>query len=309
MSTVNKVNGAQTDKVTTAVESKIQTSVNVKDSIVGLKVPGSNWQRFKSLVTEATQQTPNNTSNEANVKKRKRKNHRQRNAQQMQKPQEYQKPQQFTEVIRLIFHHFCLLVYHFIIMLCGFKEQTSSKDAIKKEEIAVQNTGLTKVIAMDCEMVGIGDGTDSMLARISIVNRYGHCLYDKYVKPTEEVQDYRTSVSGIRPDHLINGEDFKIVQKEVSDILKGRVLVGHALHNDLSVLFLSHPRRFQRDTSRYKLFRKVTKGNTPSLKKLASELLGVDIQSGEHNSIEDARAAMQLYQLFRKKWECDIKKR
>lgn len=31
------------------------------------------------------------------------------------------------------------------------------------------------------------------------------------------------------------GEDFKTVQKEVAEILKGRILVGHALQNDLKV--------------------------------------------------------------------------
>lgn len=33
----------------------------------------------------------------------------------------------------------------------------------------------------------------------------------------------------------VSGEDFKVVQKEVSEILKGRILVGHAVHNDLKV--------------------------------------------------------------------------
>lgn len=31
------------------------------------------------------------------------------------------------------------------------------------------------------------------------------------------------------------GEDFQTVQKEVADILHGRILVGHALRNDLKV--------------------------------------------------------------------------
>lgn len=31
----------------------------------------------------------------------------------------------------------------------------------------------TPVIAMDCEMVGIGNGDESALARVSIVNYYG----------------------------------------------------------------------------------------------------------------------------------------
>ena len=50
-------------------------------------------------------------------------------------------------------------------------------------------------IAMDCEMVGVGEtGSDSILARISLVNQFGKCVYDKFVKPTEEVVDYRTWV-------------------------------------------------------------------------------------------------------------------
>ncbi len=55
-------------------------------------------------------------------------------------------------------------------------------------------------------MVGIGEmGMDNMLARVSIVNQLGQCLYDKYVKPTEPVIDYRTSISGITEQHLQNG--------------------------------------------------------------------------------------------------------
>lgn len=164
---------------------------------------------------------------------------------------------------------------------------------------------LTKQIAIDCEMVGIGDGTESMIARVSLINKYGDCLYDKYVKPREVVVDYRTSVSGIRPEQLRDGEDFYVVQMEVAEMLRGRILVGHALKHDLDVLYLSHPRRYLRDTSRYKPFRQLSKGSTPSLKKLALELLGKEIQVGEHNSVEDARAAMQLYMLYKNKWESE----
>uniref|UniRef100_A0A2A4IXJ3 RNA exonuclease 4 n=1 Tax=Heliothis virescens TaxID=7102 RepID=A0A2A4IXJ3_HELVI len=163
---------------------------------------------------------------------------------------------------------------------------------------------ITKFLAMDCEMVGVGyDGNDHMLARVSIVNKFGDCIYDKFVKAREEVKDYRTDVSGVRKEDLLNGEDFTTVQKEVSELIKGRILVGHSLKNDLSVLFLSHPKRNIRDTSRYKPFRKITKGSTPSLKRLAKEILGIDIQSGEHSSVEDARAAMQLYCSVARQWE------
>lgn len=59
---------------------------------------------------------------------------------------------------------------------------------------------------MDCEMVGVGiDGKESMLARVSIVNQYGHRIYDEYVKPIEDVIDYRTRYSGIRKENLLKG--------------------------------------------------------------------------------------------------------
>lgn len=65
---------------------------------------------------------------------------------------------------------------------------------------------LTRALALDCEMVGVGPaGEDSAAARVSIVNQFGKCVYDKYVKPTQPVTDYRTAVSGIRPENLKQG--------------------------------------------------------------------------------------------------------
>ena len=84
---------------------------------------------------------------------------------------------------------------------------------------------------------------------------------------------------------IITGKEFEVVQKEVADILKGRVLVGHALHNDLKVLYLSHPRHLVRDTQRYKPFRQMFSGKLPSLKKLSNKVLSVQVQEGEHSSV------------------------
>ncbi|KAM3825715.1 RNA exonuclease 4 isoform 1-T2 [Vipera latastei] len=169
--------------------------------------------------------------------------------------------------------------------------------------------GLTKAVAIDCEMVGVGPtGEDSILARVSVVNLFGKCVYDKYVRPTEKVTDYRTAVSGIRPEHLKTGEDFKTVQKEVADILKGRILVGHALHNDLKILLLDHPKKKIRDTQRYKPFKKQVKSLRPSLKLLCEKLLNVKVQTSEHSSVQDAQAAMRLYTLVKKQWETSLKR-
>ncbi|NWQ60015.1 REXO4 exonuclease, partial [Neopipo cinnamomea] len=188
-------------------------------------------------------------------------------------------------------------------------ETGPSKESV--EQVLVKENasdGLTRAVAMDCEMVGVGPkGEDSIVARVSIVNQFGKCVYDKYVKPTEKVTDYRTAVSGIRPQNINAGEDFKTVQKEVADILKGRILVGHALKNDLKVLFLDHPQKKIRDTQRYKPFKQRVKNSRPSLKLLCETLLNVKVQTSEHCSIQDAQAAMRLYTLEKKKWEAAVK--
>lgn len=185
-------------------------------------------------------------------------------------------------------------------------EQSQSVEQVLVKEKAFD--GLTRAVAMDCEMVGVGPkGEDSIVARVSIVNQFGKCVYDKYVKPTEKVTDYRTAVSGIRPQNINTGEDFKTVQKEVAEILKGRILVGHALKNDLKVLLLDHPQKKIRDTQRYKPFKQRVKSSRPSLKLLCEKLLNVQVQTAEHCSIQDAQAAMRLYTLEKKKWEAALK--
>jgi RNA exonuclease 4 len=156
---------------------------------------------------------------------------------------------------------------------------------------------LGKYVAMDCEMVGVGPNPDhdSALARVSIVNFNGEQVYDSFVRPKEMVTDWRTHVSGILPRHMAEARTLEQVQKEVAEIIDGRILVGHALRNDLDALLLSHPKRDIRDTSKYPPYRKVAGGGSPRLKVLASEFLGLDIQGGAHSSVEDAKATMLLY--------------
>ncbi|XP_014234852.1 RNA exonuclease 4 isoform X1 [Trichogramma pretiosum] len=351
-------------------KKKKNVPVNNQNNNPGLKVPGSNWEKFKAMLAESDKGSTNNSS----VKKKNSQNNRNmlpRNNGNMQ-PQNNRNMQSQNKSNVQVIKKFIYYLIRLINLLClfvtnnfGNKQQTTNlstkgnipqgQTASNKFGIATMDhrhnktsmgtdpknsapylktnnrellntskgsssssnnsnkdqdtTGLTKAIAIDCEMVGIGDGKESMLARVSIVNRYGHCLYDTFVKPREPIADFRTEVSGVRPQDLRNGQDFETVQKKVYELFKGRILVGHALHNDLAVLFISHPRKMLRDTARYKPFRKVTNGNTPSLKKLAAALLGISIQSGEHSSVEDARAAMQIYQMHKKEWEASLKKK
>ncbi|KAI8084661.1 ribonuclease H-like domain-containing protein [Halteromyces radiatus] len=172
-------------------------------------------------------------------------------------------------------------------------------DAVKGKDAKIG-----KYVAIDCEMVGVGpEGKESALARVSLVNYNGAVLLDIFVKPQEKVTDYRTAVSGITPELLKNGCTFKEAQQQVADIIKDRVLIGHAVYNDMKVLMLRHPKLLIRDTSRYKPFRELVNGRTPGLKNLVNKILKVQIQSGSHSSVEDARFTMSLYKHAKSDWE------
>lgn len=177
---------------------------------------------------------------------------------------------------------------------------------------------LSRVVAIDCEMVGIGPGgKENALARVSAVNYTGDVLYDSFVRVHQEVTDYRTEFSGVRPEDVTPeapsaAEPYE-AQKIVGEIIKGRVLVGHAIRNDLDALRLKHPWKDVRDTSEYykKLWRRTKSRRSargPALRVVVASVLGVDaFQKQEHDSCEDARAALMLYKKNAKAWEAEIR--
>ncbi|KAM4690705.1 interferon-stimulated 20 kDa exonuclease-like 2 [Rhinophrynus dorsalis] len=169
-----------------------------------------------------------------------------------------------------------------------------------------------KMVAIDCEMVGTGPkGCNSDLARCSIVNYYGDTVYDKYIQPSNPVTDYRTRWSGIRREHLINATPFRIAQKEILKILSGKIVVGHAIHNDFKAINYFHPKEMTRDTSKIPLLNRKAgfqETEVASLKRLAKQLLHKDIQTGKrgHSSVEDAKTTMELYRVVEVEWEREL---
>ena len=183
------------------------------------------------------------------------------------------------------------------------------------------------VVGLDCEMVGLGDkGKENALARCSLVDFDGNVLYDKIIRPKGFVTDFRTKWSGIKKSDLRKDKDNVVTleecQKAVAELLKNKILVGHALQNDFRVLLLSHPRSKIRDTSFYRPYMRVSppicsllfltdfqmrgkfgKFRPRSLKELSKEFLGKEIQTGEHDSVEDARMAVLLYRREMESWE------
>jgi len=173
--------------------------------------------------------------------------------------------------------------------------------------------------ALDCEMVGVGpEGLDSVLARLSIINWDNELVFDTYVKVEEKVTDYRTFVSGIRQEDIESDSALTLEEAQYAafKILKGKILIGHGLENDLKVIGICHPWCDVRDTATYQPYMRqaiIRKGETPmlrprKLRDLAWETLGKQIQvmGVAHSPVEDANASMDLYKAVRAEWEISI---
>ncbi|KAH9473634.1 hypothetical protein Pst134EA_000716 [Puccinia striiformis f. sp. tritici] len=170
---------------------------------------------------------------------------------------------------------------------------------------------ISKHVAIDCEMVGLGPrGSISTLARVSIVDFNGNLILDRYVNPGQPVTDYRTFVSGIKPHHLAQAGSFRKVTQEVARLIDNKILIGHAVHHDLSALSLHHPQELIRDTSTYTpLWLIANTKRSPSLKNLARLLLNLHIQKQSHCSIDDAKATMAIYRTQQSNWEKNLNKK
>lgn len=193
------------------------------------------------------------------------------------------------------------------------KARSSLSKPIVVEVEDIPESEMSRYVALDCEMVGVGaGGYRSALARVSIVNWDGDTIVDRHVKVEEPVTDYRTFVSGITQADLESHDalSFTEARELVCAAIQDKVVVGHALKNDFDVLQISHPWFLIRDTARYEPLMKPHPFEdgiliASRLRDLARAKLGLVIQEDGtmHDSIEDACAAMDLYKKARRKWE------
>uniref|UniRef100_A0A673A8T5 Exonuclease domain-containing protein n=1 Tax=Sphaeramia orbicularis TaxID=375764 RepID=A0A673A8T5_9TELE len=134
------------------------------------------------------------------------------------------------------------------------------------------HSGSKPTLAIDCEMVGAGPkGHISQLARCSIVSYDGDVVYDKFISPS----------IGIRRSDLTGATPYAEARKEILKLLMGKVVVGHAIHNDFKVLGYAHPPALTRDTSRFPLLNQKAgfpENQAASLKRLTKAIFNRDIQ-------------------------------
>jgi DNA polymerase III epsilon subunit-like protein len=157
-----------------------------------------------------------------------------------------------------------------------------------------QTTSLS-IAAVDCEMCQSASGP--VVTRVTIVDVDSCVVLDVLVQPSVPITEYRTQFSGITAEMLV-GVTTSLEQVQVALlrlISAETVLVGHSLENDLRCLRLTHSLCV--DTA---VLYPHPKGYPlrQKLKTLAADFLNLTIQKTDskkgHDSVEDARAALQL---------------
>jgi PAB-dependent poly(A)-specific ribonuclease subunit 2 len=142
------------------------------------------------------------------------------------------------------------------------------------------------------------------LARVSVIRgNDGHVCIDDYIEPRDPIVDYLTMYSGIEPHdldryttnrHLVS---LKTAYRKLRCMVDGGcIFVGHGLDQDFRIINMVVPPSQIIDT--VNLYHIPSKQRKLSLKFLAWAVLGLDIQQGNHDSIEDARAALSLYEKY-----------
>ena len=150
--------------------------------------------------------------------------------------------------------------------------------------------GEPNVLALDCEMAYTSKGFE--MVRLTIVDFFTNkTVFDEVIDPFGDILDLNTLFSGIHEEDMKKAITYQDAMDRILTptlINKNSILLGHGLENDLNVMRIIHYKIIDiailYSTGRYK----------SSLKNLTFETLSEKIQTGEHDSSQDAIATMNV---------------
>ncbi|KAH7914505.1 hypothetical protein BJ138DRAFT_1133350 [Hygrophoropsis aurantiaca] len=143
-----------------------------------------------------------------------------------------------------------------------------------------------------------------VLSRVSVTDYRGNILLDTFVRPTQPISDYRHIETGLQFTDLVHAPFFHHVQMSVAALIKGKLIVGHALWNFLSVMGLNHPAIDTRDLALFLPFRRTMQFNgIMSLRVLVKRFMERNIGGGYEHPLEFARASIDLFRSCESVWE------
>ncbi|GAA5911786.1 hypothetical protein JCM6882_003353 [Rhodosporidiobolus microsporus] len=180
------------------------------------------------------------------------------------------------------------------------------------------------LVSIDAEFVSLqqeeaefhSDGTKKVLrpsrmtlARVSVLRgegpETGIPFIDDHIHTSEPVIDYLTEFSGIRAGDLdpVNSRHtlvpLKVAYKKLRMLVDlGCVFIGHGLNKDFRIINIYIPPSQIIDT--VNIYHLPSRQRKLSLRFLAWAVLHSAIQADTHDSIEDARTALQLYEHYQR---------
>ncbi|KAG9845455.1 hypothetical protein KCU98_g9768, partial [Aureobasidium melanogenum] len=172
---------------------------------------------------------------------------------------------------------------------------------------AVASSSITtkrRAIALDCEMAGgrVCDGLVNQLIQLTAIDYFsGEVLISALVKPTLEIQQWRTEIHGVSRSMMSRAIDNGTALRDVFHarqllfyfMNRNTILVGHALQNDLNVLKIAHDRCVDSELLAKAAINRAGQ-NGVGLQKLCDELLGLSVQrEASHSCLEDSFAARE----------------
>ncbi|GMI34698.1 hypothetical protein TrCOL_g11707 [Triparma columacea] len=175
----------------------------------------------------------------------------------------------------------------------------------------IYSSGVGDVYSIDVECVASGRGhRDRVVGRIAMVDSDCNLVYDRIVNPKLDgvtVVSYLERLTGLKKEICDEGVDLKTAVEGLKEKLPNNaLLVGQGIHHDIEWLSLKEGIDFARkfdiaDMFKLRVKDKIVDGlSVPryrffSLRHTVLALMGVDMQSADHNPVDDAAFSVKLF--------------